>query len=124
MASRCVVKDLHLVGDEEEFVPEGPTGNRHGIVFEGSSEEPGTKGPLYGTIENCYVTEFSGGAITCRNSGYPVSCSMNFLTESEYVALENITCVKLSVILLKRLMISMILSSLPTKKLSASSTTK
>ena len=76
MASRCVVKDLHLVGDKE-FVPEGPTGNRHGIVFEGSSEEPGTKGPLYGTIENCYVTEFSGGAITCRNSGYPVSSSMN-----------------------------------------------
>lgn len=77
MASRCVVKDLHLVGDEEGFVPDGPTGNRHGIVFEGSSEEPGTKGPLYGTIDNCYVTEFSGGAITCRNSGYPVSSSMN-----------------------------------------------
>jgi len=77
MASRCVVKDLHLVGDGEEFVPDGSMGNRHGIVFEGSSEEPGTQGPLYGTIENCYVTEFSGGAITCRNSGYPVSSSMN-----------------------------------------------
>lgn len=77
MASRCIVKDLHLVGSEEEFVPEEQIGNRHGIVFEGSSEKPGTEGPLYGTIENCYVTGFSGGAITCRNSGYPVSSSMN-----------------------------------------------
>lgn len=77
MASRCIVKDLHLVGSEEEFVPEEQIGNRHGIVFEGSSEKPGTEGPVYGTIENCYVTGFSGGAITCRNSGYPVSCSMN-----------------------------------------------
>lgn len=77
MASRCIVKDLHLVGSEEEIIPEEQIGNRHGIVFEGSSEKTGTEGPLHGTIENCYATSFSGGAITCRNSGYPVSCSMN-----------------------------------------------
>ena len=77
MASRCIVKDLHLVGSEEEIIPEEQLGKRHGIVFEGSSEKPGTGGPLHGTIENCYARSFSGGAITCRNSGYPVSCSMN-----------------------------------------------
>ena len=77
MASRCVVKDLHLVGSEAEIIPEEQIGNRHGIVFEGSSEKPGTEGPVHSTIENCYATSFSGGGITCRNSGYPVSASMN-----------------------------------------------
>lgn len=77
MASRCVVKNLHLVGSEEDFIPKEDIGNRHGIVFEGSSENPGTEGPLHGTIETCYATGFSGGGITCRNSGYPVPCSLS-----------------------------------------------
>ena len=77
MASCCMVKDLYLLGSEETIVPQEETGNRHGIVFEGSKEKPGTEGPLYGTISSCYVTDFTGGAITCRNSGYPVSSSMN-----------------------------------------------
>ena len=77
MASRCTVKDLHMIGCEEAITPEEKTGNRHGIVFEGSKEKPGTEGPIHGTIENCYIEHFTGGAITCRNSGYPVSASMN-----------------------------------------------
>ena len=77
MASYCVIKDLHLMGNVEHIVPQEEVGDRHGIVFEGSKEKPGTEGPVYGTIDGCYVTGFTGGAITCRNSGYPVSCSMN-----------------------------------------------
>lgn len=77
MASRCVVKDLHLLGTLTDMKQTGEVGVRHGIVFEGSKENPGTEGPLHGTIDNCYVTDFTGGAITCRNSGYPVPCSMN-----------------------------------------------
>jgi hypothetical protein len=77
MASRCVIKDLHLIGSEEAITPQEETGNRHGIVFEGSKEKPGTEGPIHCTIENCYVEQFTGGALTCRNSGYPVSSSLN-----------------------------------------------
>ena len=48
MASRCMIKDLHLIGNEEGIVPEEQTGNRHGIVFEGSKEKPGTEGVSLG----------------------------------------------------------------------------
>jgi hypothetical protein len=77
MASRCVIKDLHLIGSMDGIEVEEETGNRHGIVFEGSKEKPGTEGPIHCTIENCYIEQFTGGALTCRNSGYPVSASMN-----------------------------------------------
>ena len=77
MASRCVIKDLHLIGSVDGIEVEEKIGNRHGIVFEGSKEKPGTEGPIHCTIENCYVEQFTGGALTCRNSGYPVSASMN-----------------------------------------------
>lgn len=75
--TRCTVKDVYLVGSNEEIELTEEVGTRHGIMFEGSSEKPGTEAPSYGTVENCHMKGFSGGALTCRNTGYNCNDSMN-----------------------------------------------
>lgn len=77
LKTRCVVKDVFFVGSLTDIALSETPGERHGIVFEDVSEKPGTDGPSYGTIENCHFKSFSGGAITCRRTGYDFNDSMN-----------------------------------------------
>lgn len=77
LKTRCTVKDVFLLGSLSEITPEETPGVRHGIVFEDPSGEPGSDAPSYGTVENCHFKGFSGGAITCRSTGYGCNDSMN-----------------------------------------------
>lgn len=77
LKTRCTVKDVYLVGSLSEIELSEEPGVRHGIVFEDPSGEPGSDAPSYGTVENCHFKGFSGGAITCRSTGYDYNDSMN-----------------------------------------------
>ena len=77
LKTRCTVKDVFLVGSEENIKLCETPGTRHGIVFEDPSDKPGSEAPSYGTVENCHFKGFSGGAITCRSTGYDYNDSMN-----------------------------------------------
>ena len=73
----CTVKDVYLMGSTTEIELSEEPGLRHGIVFEDPSGKPGSDAPSYGTVENCHFKGFSGGAITCRSTGYDYNDSMN-----------------------------------------------
>ena len=75
--TRCTVKDMFFVGSEEPIEVSEQVGTRHGIMFVDTSEKGGNDAPSYGTIENCHMTGFSGGAITCLNTGYHYKDSLN-----------------------------------------------
>ena len=77
LKTRCTVKDVFLLGSITEIELSEEPGLRHGIVFEDPSGEPGSDAPSYGTVENCHFKGFSGGAITCRSTGYDYNDSMN-----------------------------------------------
>ena len=67
------VKYLRIVGSTESYTPSATVGNRHGILFEATGNA--STNPTYkynATVENCFITDFSGGAITCNNTGISV----------------------------------------------------
>lgn len=73
----CTVKDVSLLGSDSEIQIRDIPGGRHGIVFEDISEKPGADAPSHGTITDCHFKGFSGGAITCRRTGFDYHDSMN-----------------------------------------------
>lgn len=78
LGSFCTVKDIFLLGSEGEAVIPTEVGNRHGILFEGSATEEHYKGaqPTHSMISGCFISAFSGGGITCRNTGYSPESSL------------------------------------------------
>ena len=97
MNSFCTVKDLTVVGEGKnglpaaaerctddphgrcEYADETPKalGTRHGILFAGTATTKEWSGqPHNGVIENCRIFGFSGGGITCVDTGYSINASM------------------------------------------------
>ena len=72
LGSFCTVKNLEIRGSEEKIELPSEVLERHGIIFEGNAEE--TKDyenqPRNSIIEGCFITAFTGGGITLRNTGY------------------------------------------------------
>lgn len=67
------VKDLRIVGSTSSYTPSATVGNRHGILFEATGDA--STNPTYkynATVENCFIMDFDGGAITCNNTGISV----------------------------------------------------
>lgn len=63
------VKDVRIVGATSNLTPDS-VGTRHGILFEGtadSEEEQVTY--FHSSILNCNISDFTGGGITCYNTG-------------------------------------------------------
>lgn len=72
--SRCVVKDLELLGGSTDITPTETIGNRHAILWQGSYTE-NQSSPRRGIVSGLYITRFSGGGITCYDTGYGIqSC--------------------------------------------------
>ena len=70
LGSRCSVKDLFLFGGGKEEIPDA-VGERHGLLFEGTATPKEWSGqPENAGIRGCHVIGFSGGALTCRSTGY------------------------------------------------------
>jgi hypothetical protein len=53
-------------------------GDRHGIGFIGTATLENRSGqPMDSIVEGCRIRNFSGGGITCRDTGYGINCSLS-----------------------------------------------
>lgn len=78
MASCCTVKDLTVMGAAEELPRPTELGDRHGIGFIGTATLENRSGqPVDSIVEGCRIRNFSGGGITCRDTGYGINCSLS-----------------------------------------------
>lgn len=79
MANNCTVKDLLIEGSNADISLSEIVGNRHGILWQGdySSSSDKENQPSYGTISNVFIRRFTGGAITCDNTGPQVNHGLN-----------------------------------------------
>lgn len=75
LGSRCTVKDCWIFGTETEITPSATLGDRHGILWQGTYTE-NQKAPIRGMVSGLHITGFSGGGITCYDTGYAVNTCM------------------------------------------------
>lgn len=70
------VKNLRIRGSASNITPTSTITARHGILFEGtaSAENPTTY--YQSTVECCIITDFTGGGITCYNTGLAPEASL------------------------------------------------
>ena len=79
MANNCAVKDLLIEGSNADITLAETVGNRHGILWLGdySTSSDKENQPSYGTVSNVFIRRFTGGAITCDNTGPQVNHGLN-----------------------------------------------
>jgi len=78
MGSLCTVKDLTVIGCEEDMPRPTELGDRHGIGFIGTATLENRSGqPMDSIVEGCRIRNFSGGGITCRDTGYGINSSLS-----------------------------------------------
>ena len=85
MASKCTVRDLMLAGSNADITLSETVGNRHGILWQGNYANEYGEGsadrkenqPSYGTVSNVWIKRFTGGGITCDNTGPSVNHGLN-----------------------------------------------
>ena len=110
MGSRCTVKDLTIKGSAEDLPRPEELGERHGIAYLGNATgvEDSEFQSKDSIIEGCRIRSFSGGGITCTDTGYSIDCSLsvtncrihycgagiNITHFSEYHNFTNVTCTK------------------------------
>lgn len=73
--TNCSIKDLTIAGGSTTIL-EAPA-QRHGILFEGNANGNADQIPTRVNIENVYIHGFSGGGITCSNTGYATTACLN-----------------------------------------------
>ena len=69
MGSYCAVKNLSIIGADADLTFGTSPGNRHGILWEGTYSQD-HQAPYKGLITDVRISRFSGGGITCRDTGY------------------------------------------------------
>lgn len=76
MGNYTTVRDLRIRGSVSNITPSSSIEERHGILFAGnaSSENPSTY--YQPTVVNCVVSDFTGGGITCYNTGLAPEASL------------------------------------------------
>ena len=72
MKSYCLVENCLISGSVSDITLPNNVGNRHGILWAGNYTQDPTAGnqPRQGIISNVWVKSFTGGAITCYDTGY------------------------------------------------------
>ena len=78
MAKSCTIKGVSIIGSLTEIPITSEIGNRHGILWQGNytETESTAQQPQRGTIENVYINGFSGGAITCYDTGHSMATGL------------------------------------------------
>ena len=71
------VHDLMIIGAETSPALTKNIGTRHGILWEGNYQNDTSDYPAYGMVSNMNIANFTGGGITCRNTGYPSNGGLN-----------------------------------------------
>ena len=70
--NNCIVSDLAIIGADSDLSFTDTVGGRHGIVWNGTyTSDRGTK--YRGMLSNLYIYRFTGGGITCYDTGYGTS---------------------------------------------------
>lgn len=72
LGTRCCVKDCWIMGKSTDITISETLGNRHGILWQGTYTAD-QNAPLRGMISNVHISSFSGGGITCYDTGYSVN---------------------------------------------------
>lgn len=76
MNHRNTVSDLTLEGSDSNITLNENVGTRHGILWQGdytqtqSQSDATTRQPTYGILNNLRIRRFTGGGITCSDTGY------------------------------------------------------
>ncbi len=110
LRSFCTVKNLGLMGSLDTIELPEKVGERHGLMFKGTAtkHEWMNGQPLNSMIEGCYMTGFTGGGLTCVDTGYytranlaVMNCFMinnfagiNIAHLSEYHKFTNVVCIE------------------------------
>ena len=78
LGSYCTVKDITVMGSQEEIELPEAVGDRHGLLFL-SDADPKVKKihPRHSTVSGVYAHGFTGGGITCHDTGYSVRSALN-----------------------------------------------
>ena len=107
--SFCTVKDLAVLGSREEIILPETVGDRHGLAFVGTATLQDWQTQIRNSIiADCYCSGFTGGGITCTDTGYHIRSSMtvsnchvfncgagiNISHFSEYHKFSNVQCCK------------------------------
>lgn len=72
MSSYCTVSDMRIWGSSSFINHTSTVGTRHGILWQGNYTEVSDSSvqPKAATIDNVYLYGFTGGGITCHDTGY------------------------------------------------------
>lgn len=72
MWRKCQVSDLHIEGNTSGITLSSTVGTRHGILWAGNYQatESNADQPNMGLVSNVRIHGFTGGGITCYNTGY------------------------------------------------------
>ena len=81
LGSFCTVKDVAVLGSEELIALPEKVGERHGLAFLGKAvlenwQEDQHRQPMHSIISSCYISSFTGGGITCDDTGYSPKCAI------------------------------------------------
>ena len=109
LTSRCAVKNLAVIGSTEKITLPEEVGTRHGLSFVGTATTKDWQNqPEHAMISGCFAYGFTGGGITCMDTGYSIASSMtvsdchiwncgagvNISHFSEYHTFTNVLCMR------------------------------
>jgi len=109
IGSFSTIKDMFICGAEEWIELGDKVGERHGILFKGTATTSDyANQPMHSIIEACEIRAFSGGGLTCVDTGYSIRCALtasnchifncgvgiNIPHFSEYHEFTNMLCCK------------------------------
>jgi hypothetical protein len=107
VGSFCTVKNLSVIGAKDNIALPSNVGKRHGIIFKGTATTSNSNNqPHNSIIESCFIRSFTGGGLTCVDTGYSSTSSItasnchitncgvgiNISHFSEYHEFTNILC--------------------------------
>ena len=77
IGSFSCIKNLSVIGAKEEVALGETVGERHGILFAGTATtKDWSNQPMHSIIEACEIRSFSGGGLTCIDTGYSIRCDL------------------------------------------------
>ena len=91
MSHRNTVSDLTIEGSDSNITLNENVGTRHGILWQGdytqtqSQSDATTRQPSYGILNNLRIRRFTGGGVTCSDTGYG---TINFI-EGNNIVINN-----------------------------------
>lgn len=78
LSQGCAVKDMRIFGNTDGISVNETVGDRHGILWQGNyTQTPNNDSqPSRCHIENLWIIGFTGGGITCYDTGYGTTTNM------------------------------------------------